>query len=117
ATRGGGTAVLFKAALVQHTARAARASIAESGDDDMAVGSVFVDDVLVRRVPGSMLAAHNMALGTILLLQNGRDTEQQLIRVVLCILNQTNAHIAQRFWPGHEGNRLFLGLRGRIEHL
>src|SRR5712691_13059730 len=110
-------AVLFKQNTVEHTARAARSSIADPGDDDIAVGGVFVDDFLVRRHPGSMLAAHNMALGTILLLQNGRDTEQQLIRVVLCILDQTNAHIAQRFWPGHEGNRLFLGLRGRIEHL
>src|SRR5712691_5348646 len=79
--RGRWKAVLFKQNTVEHTARAARASIADPGDDDIAVGSVFVDDLLVRRHTGSMLTAHNMAFGTVLLLQNSGNTEQQLIRV------------------------------------
>src|SRR5262245_608508 len=115
--RGRWNAVLFKQNTVEHTARAARASIADPGDDDIAVGSVFIDDLLVRRYPGAMLAAHNVALSTVFLLQNRGNTEQQLIRIVLRILDQANTHVAQRFWPGHEGNGLFLRLRGRIEHL
>src|SRR5712691_12526533 len=77
--RGRWNAVLFKQNTVEHTARAARASIADPGDDDIAVGGVFVDDLLVCRHTRAMLAAYDMTLGTVLVLQNGRDTEQQLI--------------------------------------
>src|SRR6266567_3289805 len=95
--RGRWNAVLFKQNTVEHTARAARPSIADPGDDDIAVGGVFVDDLLVRRHPRAVLAAYDMALGTVLFLQNSGNPEQQLIRVVLRILDQTNTHIAQRF--------------------
>ena len=61
-------AVFFKQNTVEHTARAARASIADPGDDYVAVGGVFVDDLLVRRNPRAVLAAYNMALGTVLFL-------------------------------------------------
>ena len=93
--------VLFKQNTVEHTARAARPSIADPGDDDIAAGGVFVDDLLVRRHPRAVLATYDMALGPVLLLQNSGNPEQQLIRVVLRILDQTNTHVAQRFWPGH----------------
>src|SRR5215475_11882329 len=115
--RGRWNAVLFKQDTVEHTARAARASIADPGDNDIAVGGVLVDNLLVCWHTRAVLAAYDMALGTILFLQNSSHPEQQLIRVVFRILDQPNAHIAQRFWPGHEGYRLFLGLRSRIEHL
>src|SRR3989442_1097415 len=66
--RGRWHAVLFKQNTVEHTARAARASIADPGDNYVAVGGVFVDDLLVRRHPRAVLAAYNMALGTVLFL-------------------------------------------------
>src|SRR5262245_44219971 len=74
--RGCWNAVLFKQDTVEHTARTARASIAHPGDDDIAAGGVLVDDLLVRRHPRGVLAAHNMTLGTVLLLQNSGNTEQ-----------------------------------------
>src|SRR5438093_4538760 len=66
--RGRWNAVLFKQNTVEHTARAARPSIADPGDDDIAVGGVFVDDLLVRRHPRAVLAAFNVAFGTVLFL-------------------------------------------------
>src|ERR1043166_1222252 len=73
--RGRWHTMLFKQNTVEHTARAARASIADPGDDDIAVGGVFVDDLLVRRHSRAVLAAYNMALGTVLFLQNSGNPE------------------------------------------
>jgi len=66
--RRGWNTVLFKQNTVEHTARAARASIADPGDDDIAVGSVLVDDLFVGRHTRAVLAAYDVALGTVLLL-------------------------------------------------
>ena len=60
--------VLFKQNTVEHTARAARASIADPGDDDIAVGSVLVDDLFMGRHTRAVLAAYDVALGPVLLL-------------------------------------------------
>jgi hypothetical protein len=66
--RRGWNTVLFKQNTVEHTARATRASIADPGDDDIAVGGVLVDDLFVGRHTRAVLTAYDMALGTILLL-------------------------------------------------
>ncbi len=49
-------AVFFKNDAVEHTARAARASISDPGNDHVAVGLDLVDDLLVCRHTGVVLA-------------------------------------------------------------
>jgi hypothetical protein len=46
--RSGGNTMFFKQNAVEHTARAARASITNASDDDIAVGGKFLDDFLMR---------------------------------------------------------------------
>jgi hypothetical protein len=46
--RSRGNTMLFKQNAVEHTARAARASITNTSDDDIAVGGKFLDDFLMR---------------------------------------------------------------------
>ena len=53
--RSGGNAMFFEHNAVEHTARAARASIADTGDDDVAVGLDGINDLLMRRHAGVVL--------------------------------------------------------------
>ena len=75
--RGGGDALFFKKDSVEHTARAAGSSVADTGNDDVAVGSEFVYNLLVGRHPGIMFAPYDVAFSAVLALENIADLEQQ----------------------------------------
>lgn len=66
--RSGRNSMFFKNDAVEHTARAARASIADPGYHDIAVGLDLVDDLLMRRDTGIVLARQNMTARSVFLL-------------------------------------------------
>jgi len=69
-------ALLFEYYAVEHTARAARPSIADTGNDDVAAGLELIDNLLVRRHSRAALAAHDMCFGAVIFLQYRGDARQ-----------------------------------------
>src|SRR5258706_3710528 len=111
-------AVLFEYYAVEHTARAARPSIADACDDDVAVCFELVDDFLRRRHARAALAAHDMRFGAVIALEETGDPEQQLIRIEFRIVDEPNAQAGERGRPRRVGNvPVLLGLWGGIKYL
>ena len=71
--------LFFKENPVEHTARAAGASISDSGNNDVTVRDEFFDDLLVGRYTGVVLSADDMVFSPVILLKDRGNSYQQFI--------------------------------------
>jgi hypothetical protein len=84
--RSGWDAGLFKHNAIEHTARAARASVSHPGDDHIALGQDVANDFFMCRDAGTPFAPQEHPLYPILVLKDFADLQQEFVRVILGVL-------------------------------